>query len=244
MITKSLRLPGIYSRPADSYLEVIDFLTDLRDAGEPVTVKFLGASGGFRSRVLAINAPHHVMVVESSPSLSPFLLRHGRPVDITIHKHDRRVHFRTEFLECLAPEPDLGYQIAIPESIENLQSRQAFRHTLDPRQPKATVTLLRDGNHASLGTVEDISKLGLGIRLDRELAGEAIRQGEPLQCKLFIEGQGAINCEFRVSNLRHPAGSQEGVTVGGRFAQLRWRDRLALQRFVDSLRPAAFAPAA
>ena len=59
------------TRMQESYIEVLDVLTKLRDFRDEVTVSFEGDQNSYKSMVMALNARHRVMVIENSLPCAP-----------------------------------------------------------------------------------------------------------------------------------------------------------------------------
>ncbi|MBT8145746.1 MAG: hypothetical protein KJN90_02780, partial [Gammaproteobacteria bacterium] len=140
---------------SESYAEVIEVLTSLRDNHSSIAVGFAGDNNFYPSVVTAVSAKHRVMTIRNSIPASPAALVKDNPVTIKAQKQGRELIFESRFIEPLVADFSLGYQVTIPEQIGTEQPRQAFRILLDEIRNRVRITLQGPENQEINGTVRN-----------------------------------------------------------------------------------------
>jgi len=217
-----------------AFIEVVDALTALRDSASPVTVTATGVPS-FRSKITALNAKHRVLVIDPPSNQSDKkLLWRGQPLTFATTTHERKIVFNSQFLEPLAPDINMGLQIAMPWSLDAEQSRGALRVLLCELQQSVQVMLLPSTNQPIRGKVTNISRLGLGLKTDSELPSY-LKQGDNMvDCEIALSEAHNISCKVEIRNVRKSNGSLD-TYVGGRLLGVSRHDYDRLSDFIERL---------
>ena len=220
----------------ESLIEVVDVLSQLRDAKSEVSVQFDGADEGYSSQIFGINARHRIMVVDSAPlELEPEVLRRGMPLTVTSDVKGREFRFQSSFLEPFLPDPRMGYQIEMPTVLGMAHARGAFRVLLDELRYKVGITLLMPTSDEIKGTVENISRSGVGMKTKYQL-GEGLKgESSQVECYIALKDSEEINCRMEIRNVREQNSGSHNTYVGGKMVDISRRDFNILEDFIASL---------
>ena len=174
---------------SDSYAEVIEILTNLRNSRSDIAVRFTGDSHFYPSLVTALSPQHRIMTITGSIPAAPSALAKDNPVTIKAALRGRELVFESRFIEPLAPDVSLGYQVTIPEILGTAKPRQAFRVLLDDIRNRVRITLQGPENQEIAGTARDISRLGVGVKTESELPH--------FLSQFFLGGDQTVGCQIR-----------------------------------------------
>lgn len=230
-------LPGLGSKQdmSESYIEMLDILTTLRDSGDEMCVKFLGDDTSYPSVVTAINAKHRVMVIDNAIPASPTNFQRGRPLVMTTMKQGREIVFNSEFIEPLVPDYSLGYQVSIPKVLGSELPRGALRLILDDLQEKVLVTLHGGGKSPIDGVVKNISRSGLGLKTYTEVPDTIENGSETVACKIVLKDEAEINCSMEIRNVQRVSNGKSANFIGGRMFDISRHDNNLLRNFITQL---------
>lgn len=224
---------------SESYAEVVDMLTNLRDTRTVVAVNFDGEPKFYPSRVTAVNARHHVMTISNSMPLAPAALQKDRSVTIKAQRQGRELVFHSRFLEPLLPDHSFGYQVTIPAEMVADQPRHAFRVMLDEFRERAKVTLRGPDDQCIEGVVNDISREGVGLRthadLPRFLTRYFMGEDQKVKCDIELDSHTRISCELEIRNVHNKPGTDHATFIGGRMSGLDASATRTLVGFVSRL---------
>jgi c-di-GMP-binding flagellar brake protein YcgR len=225
---------------SESYAEVIDILTSLRDKQSEVGVRFEVDGNYYPGVITGVSARHHIMTIRNSvPAAPPALLR-DRPVTLRANKQGRILIFNCKFIEPLVADFSLGYQVTIPEEIGTEKPRQAFRVLLDEIRNRVRITL-EGPNHQQIdGTVHDISQVGVGMKTDSELPRFLnqyfLGNQQTVGCSIELEKGKQISCQMEIRNVHDVSTNTHATLIGGRILNLTRQDSNLLATFVGELK--------
>lgn len=225
---------------SDSYAEVIEILTTLRDSRSDIAVQFAGDNHFYPSRVTALSPQHRVMTIKDSIPAAPSALVKENPVTIKAAMQGRELVFESRFIEPLAPDLSLGYQVTIPEKLGTATPRQAFRVLLDDIRNRVRITLQGPENQEISGTVRDISRLGIGVKTESELP-RFVSQGffggdQTVGCQIELDRQKKISCRMEIRNVHAVSSDTHATLIGGRILEITQKDNNLLANFVARLK--------
>ncbi|MEZ5489416.1 MAG: PilZ domain-containing protein [Gammaproteobacteria bacterium] len=225
---------------SDSYAEVIDILTCLRDSRSAISVQFAGDSHFYPSIVTALSPQHRVMTIKDSIPAAPPALVKDNPVIIKAAMRSRELVFESRFIEPLAQDVSLGYQVTIPEKLGTATPRQAFRVLLDEIRNRVRITLQGPENQEIDGTVRDISRLGIGVKTESELPrflSQFFPDGDQtVGCQIELDPQNKISCRMEIRNIHAVSSDTHATLIGGRILEITQKDNNLLANFVAQLK--------
>ncbi len=225
---------------SDSYAEVIEILTSLRDNRSEIAVQFAGDSHFYPSLVTAVSSQHRVMTIKDSIPAAPSALVKDNPIIIMAQKQGRELIFESRFIEPLAADVSLGYQVTIPEKLGTARPRQAFRVLLDEIRNRVRITLQGPEHQEIDGTVRDISRLGVGMKTETELprflSQYFLGGSQTVGCEIELDREKRILCKMEIRNVHAVSSDRHATLIGGRILDLNQRDSNLLASFVASLK--------
>ncbi len=237
-IIQKLKMLGSGGKLSESYIEVIDILTMLRDTSSPVSVNLEGMEQPFESYLTALNTKHKVMVIDAAKDTIPAeYMTKGRGIVLSTTSHGREICFRSQFLEPFVPDLSLGHLIEMPKVLGTEQPRGAFRVLLDELRHHVAITLMDERDHLVNGVVKNISKSGVGLQTCSELPGELATRTRTVSCKIALEDEAEISCRMEICNIQnHSNNGSTGSYVGGRMFDFSQEDSNILTSFIGNLK--------
>lgn len=228
----------------DSYAEVVEILTSLRDSHHEIAVQFAGDNNFYPSAVTAVSPRHRMMTIRDSIPAAPSALFKDNLVTIKAQKQGRELLFESRFIEPLATDVTLGYQVSIPEKMGTARPRQAFRVLLDEFRNRVRVTLQGPEHQQLDGTVRDISPLGIGMKTDSELprflSQYFLGGSQTVGCQIELDREKQIDCRMEIRNVHAVASGTHATLIGGRIIDINERDSNLLAQFVAQLKQEQF----
>lgn len=225
---------------SESYAEVIEVLTSLRDSHSEIAVGFAGDTNFYPSIVTAVSARHHVMTIRNSVPASPAALIKDNPVTIKAQKQGRELIFESRFIEPLVADFSLGYEVTIPDRIGTEQPREAFRILLDEIRNRVRITLQGPENQEISGTVRNISQLGVGMKTESELPRFLnqyfLGDSQTVGCNIELDSNREISCKMEIRNVHAVSSDSHATLIGGRITDLDQSDSSLLASFVAQLK--------
>jgi|GEM_PF-2069721 len=225
---------------SESYAEVIEVLTSLRDNQSEIAVGFAGDNNFYPSIVTAVSSRHHVMTIRDSIPASQAALVKDNPVTIKAQKAGRELIFESRFIEPLVADFSLGYQVTIPDRIGTETPRQAFRVLLDEIRNRVRITLQGPENQQINGTVRDISQLGVGMKTESEwprfLNQYFLGDNQTVGCNIELDRGKEISCKMEIRNVYAVSSDSHATLIGGRITDLSQSDNNLLANFVAQLK--------
>ena len=220
----------------ESFIEVANILTSLRDSGSGLSVLFDGADSSFDSRILAVNARHRVVIIDSSPEEAPpALLKQGRQLTLSTSSQGRKISLRSKFIEPFMQDTNLGYQIEMPHFLGLEKPRAAFRVLLDELRVKVGITLMDASDHHIDGIVNNISKTGVGMRTKNSLANFPKDSNDTVDCLISLQDSEEISCKMEICNVREQRNGDSETYIGGRILDINKADSNLLTEFIEHL---------
>ena len=234
-----LKTLGLSRKFDDSYLEVVDILTRLRETANEVSVCFQEESSTYQGKISAFNPLYRIMVVDVPVPPEEYSSKSGKPVTITTEQHGREIVLQSKFLEPLLPDFSAGYQFSIPRALGTEQPRGAFRFMLDEIRQRVQISLKGVANETVKGVARNISRSGVGFKTgpgwssfcERNLSNE--NQG--IDCEIALDQASKISCKMDIRNLHNTASGESGTYVGGRFLDISRKDGAVLYSFINQL---------
>ena len=224
---------------SESYVEVVDLLTTLRDSRSEVAVRFEGDSNYYPSFVTAVSPRHRVMTIRDSVPAAPSALMKDKEVIVKAAKQGRELTLESRFIEPLAEDFSLGYQLTIPDRLGTTRPRKAFRVLLDDIRNRVRITLEGPDHQQINGTVRDISRLGVGMKTDSELPRFLSKyfhgDNQVVGCNIELEDHRRINCKMEIRNVHAVSSDTHATLIGGRIMDLDQQDSSLLADFVAQL---------
>ncbi|MCB1671005.1 MAG: PilZ domain-containing protein [Gammaproteobacteria bacterium] len=225
---------------SDSYAEVVEILTSLRDGRNEIAVQFAGDNHYYPSLVTAVSPHHRIMTIKDSIPAAPSALVKDNPVTIKAQKQGRELIFESRFIEPLVADVSLGYQVTIPERLGTSKPRQAFRVLLDEIRNRVRITLQGPELQEIDGTVRDISRLGIGMKTESELprflSQYFLGGSQTVGCQIDLDREKSISCMMEIRNVHAVASDRHATLIGGRILDLTQKDSNLLANFVSSLK--------
>lgn len=218
--------------------EILRVLNDLVKSHELVTAYFNGGKDFMLSAVLAVDAEHKRLVLDSSTDerLNHRLLEAGRVLFATRH-NKVRVQFSSERVLAVRYQGGTAFGIELPESIIRVQRREFYRlpaplgQRLNLSLPDATGQYI----HAQ---IIDISLSGVGLIEPPEGSELHWEPGTRINdCRIELPEEGVIEVGIEIRN-RYPTGQAQGSEVyriGCRLLQLDARQGNTLRRYIHRL---------
>ena len=223
----------------DSFLEVVDVLTHLRNSGREVTVTFEGDTISYPTTVSAFNAKHRIMVLDSLAPVYPYGLNHGKPLLVTTSNPDRKFTFKSNFIEPVVPDFSMGYEVTIPEVVGIESPRGAVRYLLDEIRNGVTITLKGSDDQFISGFVKNISTLGVGMKTEAELprflSKYLSEDQHVVDCEIALDSNSKIDCKMDIRNIQNMVSGEPGTYIGGRMLRLNSNDKGILSNFITQL---------
>lgn len=224
----------------DSYAEVLEILTSLRDIHHEIAVQFAGDNNFYPSAVTAVSPRHRMMTIRGSIPAAHSVLVKDNLVTIKTQRQGRELIFESRFIEPLATDVTLGYQVSIPEKMVTVRPRQAFRVLLDEFRNRVRVTLRGPEQQQLDGTVRDISPLGIGMKTDSELprflSQYFLGGGQTVGCQIELDHEKQIDCRMEIRNVHAVASGAHATLIGGRILHINQHDSNLLAQFVAQLK--------
>ena len=224
---------------SESYIEVVDVLTYLRNEASELSVTFEGDKVSYSTTVTAMNARHRIMVLESYTPILPFGLKAGKPVTITSETLGRKITLESKFIEPVVPDFSLGYEVIIPESLGTALPRGALRFMLDEIRNGVRITLKGDENQTVSGFVKNISSSGVGMKTEAELPRFLTRylseDKHIVDCQISLDNSKEIACKMEIRNIQNMISGEPGTYIGGRMLGINQKDNRLLTNFINEL---------
>ncbi len=215
--------------------ERIALLTRLMSESPAISVGRKRDDNLVSSSLLDIRAPDHTLWIdELSPALS-VPLEAGDRLSVFGGIDGTPVSFRAVVRDYEMSQGLPTYALGLPRVLR-LQ-----RHRVHPRfvSPRPILVYLVGPNANVLeGSLRDISLGGLGVSVGLS-ALKTLRRGVRLpSCTVAVSSHDAVQAALEVRYIRAEPDSARAF-IGGRFVQLNPLHQARLERFVDSLKPAA-----
>lgn len=219
----------------ESYIEVLDILTYLRNTSGEVSVSFQGDDSTYPSIITALNAKHQIMVLDSQMPDTSIHLTRGTPITVRAEKQGREFTFNSKFLEPLASDFSLGYQLSIPSALGTAHPREAFRVLLDEIRDKVRITLHDAHKQPIDGIVRNISRSGLGMKTYAELPNTLAKESQIVDCNILLQETNEISCKMEIKNVTSKENGQNATFIGGRMLDVNQQDTNMLISFIKQL---------
>lgn len=224
---------------SESYIEVVDVLTHLRNDACELSVTFEGDKVSYATTVTALNARHRVMVLESYTPILPFGLKTGKPLTIVSDTLGRKITLEGKFIEPVVPDFSLGYEVTIPETLGTELPRGALRYVLDEIRNGVRITLKGAENQTISGFVKNISTSGVRMKTEAELprflSKYLSEDTQIVDCQIYLDSVNEIACKMEIKHIQNMVSGEAGTYIGGRMLGINQKDNRVLANFINRL---------
>lgn len=219
----------------DSPEFAIHILKQLQERHTPAIVNFKGDSQQYVTMILEVNERKKIVVLdEMTPKEGHKLAEAGEPFRVTSSDNGIAVVFKTAITKCGIEKGIHYYYVPLPEQVDYLQRREAFRIKISSANKRDVRFKAREKVYKE-AYIFDISFTGLSIVVPKVNLVEIVRRGtvlEPVRFELLNDE--IMSCQLQIKRVDYNDKKDETI-IAGEFKELERHEQRQINALVCNL---------